>query len=787
MEREVALVRVDVYSAHDAFIGTIPTEELLGFSHSDTLNGEDSVSITTLFHLKAGYRLVWKDEDGIAHEHICQDPKGYHNNGVTLYTDTALNSICETFYDYIEDKRPYSYTFSQALQVALDPTRWSVGTVDQSGTVSSGLTFYHTSAREALQAILECGGELETVITVGGQGVTKRAVSILAHRGESSTHKRFSYGKDITSVSKTEHWGAITACYGYGKGVETDSGGYGRKLTFGDINNNKNYVEDADALKTYGRPNGSGFAHKFGTYENSDCEDASQLLAETKAYLEEHKVPGVTYEADVVDLVQFDRKWEGCGVGDDVQLVDTEFEPELRLTGRVSKLVVDYIGATRSVTLGNVTETMASIYQQQQAEIANISRRSSNWDATTSASPSWLNTLMGNLNEQFNTSGNSYCFTSFEQGTIWSSVPLDENGKPTKTGGSAIQLCSQGLRIASGTKSDGTFDWRSFGTGKGFTADEINAGTMTADRVRAGLLTDEAGKNYWNMDTGEFSLSASAGLGKSTAGNVVVSTDVQYGFSSSASTEPTSWSTTALWEQGKHMWTRTKMTLADGSTEYSAARRIANANGIGAASVQEQYYLSTSSSTQSGGSWTNAQPSWIKGRYYWTRSKITWSDGTITYTTPALARALTSGNQATDDLDDSLTQTDIFNRLTNNGTAQGIYMSNGQLYINGEYIKAGTVETDTLHSSKNAYAKFSFNQNLGTTNFDIYDNKLINMFGVQCDGDTTNPIVNLKCNGKAFLAVTGTGVTIQSGTNAGIYISSTGIYANRNGTSVKLV
>lgn len=551
MEREVALVRVDVYSAHDAFIGTIPTEELLGFSHSDTLNGEDSVSVTTLFHLKAGYRLVWKDEDGIAHEHICQDPKGYHNNGVTLYTDTALNSICETFYDYIEDKRPYSYTFAQALAVALEPTRWSVGTVDQSGTVSSGLTFYHTSAREALQAILECGGELETVITVSGQGVTKRAVNILAHRGESSTHKRFSYGKDITSVSKTEHWGAITACYGYGKGVETDSGGYGRKLTFGDINNNKNYVEDADALKTYGRPNGSGFAHKFGTYENSDCEDASQLLAETKAYLEEHKVPGVTYEADVVDLVQFDRKWEGYGVGDDVQLVDTEFEPELRLTGRVSKLVVDYIGATRSVTLGNVTETMASIYQQQQAELANISRRSSNWDATTSASPSWLNTLMGNLNEQFNTSGNSYCFTSFEQGTIWSSVPLDENGKPTKTGGTAIQLCSQGLRIASGTKADGTFDWRSFGTGKGFTADEINAGTMTADRVRAGLLTDEAGKNYWNMDTGEFSLSGSGDNGASItisddSGELIhiggdVTTGMRIRSPFDASTVPLSW------------------------------------------------------------------------------------------------------------------------------------------------------------------------------------------------------------------------------------------------------
>lgn len=34
------------------------------------------------------------------------------------------------------------------------------------------------------------------------------------------------------------------------------------------------------------------------------------------------------------------------------------------------------------------------------------------------------------------------------------------------------------------------------------------------------------------------------------------------------------------------------------------------------------------------------------------------------------------------------TQTDIFNKLTNNGKAQGLYIQNGQLYVNGEYIQA---------------------------------------------------------------------------------------------------
>ena len=262
-------MRVDVYSRHDAYVGTIGARQLLSFIWTDCLNGEDTVDITTTYPLKEGYRLVWQDLNGEPHEHVCQDPKGASAAGLPIYSDTALNSICELFGDYIEDKRPYGYSFQRALEVCLEPTRWEVGTVDQPGTVSGGLTFYHTDCRSALNSILECGGELQTSITVGADGVTHRRVSILKHRGEANGHRRFSYGKDINSITRTEHWGAITACYGYGKGVETDSGGYGRKLTFGEINNGKDYVEDAEALKLYGRPDGKGgLKHVFGKYEN---------------------------------------------------------------------------------------------------------------------------------------------------------------------------------------------------------------------------------------------------------------------------------------------------------------------------------------------------------------------------------------------------------------------------------------------------------------------------------------------------------------------------------------
>ena len=513
-------MRVDVYSRHDAYVGTIGARQLLSFIWTDCLNGEDTVGITTTYPLKEGYRLVWQDLNGVPHEHVCQDPQGASAAGLPIYSDKALNSICELFGDYIEDKRPYGYSFQRALEVCLEPTRWDVGTVDQPGTVSSGLTFYHTDCRTALNNILSCGGELETSITVGANGVTSRRVSILKHRGEADGHRRFSYGKDINSIKRTEHWGAITACYGYGKGVETDTGGYGRKLTFGDINGGKDYVEDATALETYGRPDGEGgFCHVFGKYENSSCEDAQQLKDETQDYLDQHKTPGVTYEADVVDLVAMGRPWEGVGVGDDTQMVDGSFEPALRCQGRVTKLAIDMLGKTQSVTLGNVIESIADIFQQQQQQISNLQNQSGSWDAVASTTPAFLQQLIDSLNEQFNVNGMSYMHLSYQNGFIFSSVPLDEDGRPTATGGTAMQLCSLGFRIASGTKADGSYDWRTFGTGAGFVADWITTGTLLANLIKAGrLLVGDPNDPVFmaDFDSGEVVISATASVGNAT-------------------------------------------------------------------------------------------------------------------------------------------------------------------------------------------------------------------------------------------------------------------------------
>ena len=77
------------------------------------------------------------------------------------------------------------------------------------------------------------------------------------------------------------------------------------------------------------------------------------------------------------------------------------------------------------------------------------------------------------------------------------------------------------------------------------------------------------------------------------------------------------------------------------------------ATGTGVTSIVEQYYLSTSSSTQTGGTWQSAQPAWSSGHYIWTRSHITWTNGTTSDTTPVLAGGLNSANQAAKNASDT--------------------------------------------------------------------------------------------------------------------------------------
>lgn len=93
------------------------------------------------------------------------------------------------------------------------------------------------------------------------------------------------------------------------------------------------------------------------------------------------------------------------------------------------------------------------------------------------------------------------------------------------------------------------------------------------------------------------------------------------------------------------------------------------ADGKGIKSVQPQYYLSSSNTTQTGGSWSSTQPAWASGKYYWTRDHITWSDNSTSDTTPVLATALNNANQVANEAQTIAEQTsDKFTWIVKSGS-----------------------------------------------------------------------------------------------------------------------
>ena len=76
----------------------------------------------------------------------------------------------------------------------------------------------------------------------------------------------------------------------------------------------------------------------------------------------------------------------------------------------------------------------------------------------------------------------------------------------------AMIFGTQGLQIAPKRTADGRdWEWSTAATARG----------IVADAIITGLLTDKTGKNYWNLDTGEFSLSAGTIIGDKTVYQII--------------------------------------------------------------------------------------------------------------------------------------------------------------------------------------------------------------------------------------------------------------------------
>ena len=123
------------------------------------------------------------------------------------------------------------------------------------------------------------------------------------------------------------------------------------------------------------------------------------------------------------------------------------------------------------------------------------------------------------------------------------------------------------------------------------------------------------------------------------SGTSVTITKVEYGKSSSSSTQPSSWSTTVITvDGGEYLWT--KFTFSDGSTALSYSYQAVDADAF---TISYEYASSASSTTAPTSGWgSSAYSSWYKGLYVWTRLVRTYTDGTVERDDPFYDEELTA-------------------------------------------------------------------------------------------------------------------------------------------------
>lgn len=329
---------------------------------------------------------------------------------------------------------------------------------------------------------------------------------------------------------------------------------------------------------------------RYATY---DTDNVNVLYGQALGMLKKNSIPQVEYEVD---------GYADTGIGDTVSIEDSEYKPTLYLEARVSEQV-------RSFTNSSKNKTIFSNFQEKQSQVS--AELLAQMQAMINTNKIYAYSII---------SSNGVVFkNNIGETTLEASVM--DGGKDV-TDSLSIVWYKNGLRLSNGKSV------------------VIQANTIIEKAVLRfeAYGTDEKMRGFYEITI----MNVDDGKG-------VASIDVEYCQSTSPTNPPSGpWLTTApVWENGKYIWTRTITRYSVGPSVITNPVCVTGEQGdygVSATAIQEQYYLSSSSTMQSGGTWSETCPEWVKGKYIWTRSKCSWSNGTTTYTSPVLAQGINTAN-----------------------------------------------------------------------------------------------------------------------------------------------
>lgn len=402
----------------------------------------------------------------------------------------------------IRDKRPQGASAGAVANIILANTRWQLGAVRTNKTASTN--FYYLSPLEAFWNFIEKWGiEFSFSYTLEHNKITGRYLH-LHDRLSSDYGKRYEYtDKLITVVKETSREQIYTAFLGRGKGeqkinTETNeaTGGYGRKIDFSEVVWSKakgdplnkslgdDYIEFPEATAEYGYPDGRP---RIQIVEFSDIEDPNELIKATYEYGTNEIRPKLQLKANVVDKNVVE-------LGETVTVVRDD--RNIRYKTRVFKLVRDFLQeGKKEFEFGD--KLIISSVKQTKNIIKDIKKQENNTIDAVSALLGAIEASYFNedgygydlkANNNYNLPGGYYSFNR----------PIDQN--PTKV----IYIGAGKMMIADEKDPNGLWKWKTAATGSGLVADVVNTGTLNANLVKAGTISDKLGKFFMNMETGAF-------------------------------------------------------------------------------------------------------------------------------------------------------------------------------------------------------------------------------------------------------------------------------------------
>lgn len=255
-------------------------------------------------------------------------------NNLTSFKDNETEKITvdclADFYSLgntiIDDKR--ATNIKEAIIKTLEETDYKLGIVES--FEDRNINFYHISRIKALNEIIntfKCEIDIRIEINETTGKIANKFIDF-KHRLGNDTGIRFTYDTALENVEKTVLDGHFNVLWGWGKSLETDSGGFSRKLDFASINNGKKYVEDTESIKKYGRLE--------GIFEDGNIDDKIVLLERTEEKLQETKNLKISYKASIKDLSNnIKYKHYKVQLGDSIIILDEEIDEviETRIIG----------------------------------------------------------------------------------------------------------------------------------------------------------------------------------------------------------------------------------------------------------------------------------------------------------------------------------------------------------------------------------------------------------------------------------------------------------------------